>query len=104
MDHFGTGGQLSLVVTKVLTLAKRDLAVPSLPVRNSVSAVDASWLLGVVEPEYSVDIVIEHTMGPAWDVDMALEFFMRTVIKLFIFPLVCCEGGLVNSFSRFLAN
>ena len=103
IDHLGTGGQLSLVVTRVFTLDKICLAAPSLPVMNSLSAVEASWLLGVVEAEYNVDIVMEHTTGPAWDVDMALEFSMRIVIKLFILSVACCEGGLKNSFCRFLA-
>ena len=103
IDHLGTGGQLSLVVTKVLTLDKMGLAAPSLPTMNSLSAEEASMLLGVVEAEYNVEIVMEHTTGPAWDVDMALEFSKRIVIKLFIFSVACCEGGLTNSFCRFLA-
>ena len=104
MDHLGTGGQLSLVVTRVLTLDKMGLAAPSLPVMNSLSAEEAIWLLGVVEAEYNVDIVMEHTTGPALDVAMALEFLNRIVMKLFIFSVVCSEGGLRNSFCRLLAN
>ena len=104
IDHLGTGGQLSLVVTKVLTLDKMGLAAPSLPTMNSLSAEEASMLLGVVEAEYNVDIVMEHTTGPALDVAIALEFFKRIVMKLFIFSVVWAEGGLRNSFCRLLAN
>ena len=65
MDHFGGEGQLSLLVTKVLTLRRIGLVVPAMPVKNSLSAVVANWLLVEVVPEYKVAIVIEHTRGPA---------------------------------------
>ena len=80
MDHLGTGGQLFLFVTKVLTLDKMGLAAPSLPMMKSLSAEEANVLLGVVEAEYNVEIVMEHTTGPALEVDIALEFCTRIVM------------------------
>ena len=80
MDHLGTGGQLFLVVTKVLTLDKMGLAAPSLPMMKSLSAEDAIVLLGVVVAEYNAESVMEHTTGPAFEDDIALEFCTRIVM------------------------
>ena len=53
---------------------------------------------------YKVDMVIEHTRGPAWDSDMALEFLMRTVKRLFSLSSPWSDGGVRNSASKLLAN
>ena len=44
MEYFGTGGQLSLLVIRVLTLVKMGLDLPSVPVMNSLSVMVAKWL------------------------------------------------------------
>ena len=104
MEYLGGLGQLSLFVTKVLTLRRIGFVVPVIPEKNSVSAELASWLLLEVVPEYTAAIVMEQTNGPAWLSDIAREFLRRIDISFLIIPLLCSEGGLLNSVSRFLAD
>ena len=108
MEYFGTFGQLSLFVTRVLTMERMGLrlgsSAPPLPVRNFWYAGEAKWLFWDCVPVYKVDIVIEHARGPALDGARILEFLISVSDRAFIFFVHSSEGKLMNSICRLLAS